>query len=151
MCIPSLLSVIYSDQMGIRNTYFTQIKMRCFGQIWTPMEVFENATHNLTLVSQVWLIKTSNFSCLSLLQFLHPNPFCLTQNIVSLITKPKNWARCWALSWKSSERKVGLTSHIHDLKLKENKNNAYTCLSLSGCSWVSDTFIEKNSLKCFIQ
>lgn len=37
--------------------------------------------------------------------------------------------------------KVGLTSHIHDLK--ENKNTAYTYLSLRGCSWVSDTSIEK--------
>lgn len=47
--------------------------------------------------------------------------------------------------------KIGLTSHIHDLKLKENKNSAYTCLSLSGAGWVSDTLKEKNTLKCFIQ
>lgn len=41
--------------------------------------------------------------------------------------------------------KVGLTTHIYDFQPKEDKNNAYTCLSLNGCNWLSDTF-KKNGL-----
>lgn len=42
--------------------------------------------------------------------------------------------------------KVGLTTCIYDLQLKEDKNNVYT-LSLNGCNWLSDTVKENGSYR----